>query len=286
MVKRACTLLPAIALATAGCWTPLADMAMRDSIPDPRAWASEASRAEFEREVGQPVSSRPTDDGGRIDTYEFTYRPPSDPPGPLKPFSSWSHFHASMTVLTLGAWNIIGLPIELARGETRRLVVTYGPDDRVVASQYQPPESLPVKMPAFAKTSGKGRAIPVAADQVELVDLSVHREAPPALLTGRLRNRSTLLLIDVSIKVSFYDGQGKVGEATVGGFADRLRGKTTGEKGISDMGLLPGEGREFAVRFENQVPAHYTRIEHHVFDAWGTPPAEPEAVTGPEPAQP
>jgi len=78
MVKRACTLLPAIALATAGCWTPLADMAMRDSIPDPRAWASEASRAEFEREVGQPVSSRPTDDGGRIDTYEFTHRPWSD----------------------------------------------------------------------------------------------------------------------------------------------------------------------------------------------------------------
>ncbi len=152
----------------------------------------------------------------------------------------------------------------------------YGPDDRVLTFDPPPPP----------KTSGKGRAIPVSADQVELVDLSMHPEALPALLTGRLRNRSALLLTDVSIKVSFYDGQRKVGEATLGGFADRLQGKTSGEKGISDMRILPGEAREFAVRFEKRGPAHYTRIEHHVFDAWGTPPPEPEALTGPDPAQP
>jgi len=120
------------------------------------------------------------------------------------------------------------------------------------------------------KVSRKGRAIPVSADPVELIDLSVHPEDSPALLTGRLRNRSALLLTDVSLKVSFYDSQGKVGEAKVGEFADRLQGKTSGEKGITDMRVLPGEAREFAVRLEAQVPARYTRVEFQVVDPWGT----------------
>jgi len=134
--------------------------------------------------------------------------------------------------------------------------------------------------------SGKGRAIPVSADEAELVELTMDAETLPALLRGRLRNRSTLVLTDVSIKVSFYDGQGKVGEGTVGGVADRLQGKTTVEKGITDMRILPGEARDFVVPLEVHVPAHYTRIEHQVLDAWGTPPAEPEAITGPAPPQP
>ncbi len=124
MLKRACTLLLAVAIVTSGCIA--AEMAFKGSYRDPRHWFPGNTRADVEQELGRPVSSRPTGEGGRIDTYEFKERPPS---------SGWANFHGFMSLFYFGAWNIIGIPIELSRGETRRLVVTYGPDDRVLASE-------------------------------------------------------------------------------------------------------------------------------------------------------
>ncbi len=114
----------------------------------------------------------------------------------------------------------------------------------------------------------------------------MHAEASPPCLTGWLRNRSALLLTDLSNEVSFYDDKGKVGKATIGGFADRLQGKTSGEKGVSDMRVLPGEGRELAVQMEVRVPTHYTRVEYRVFDAWGAPPDSPAGMSRQGPAWP
>lgn len=129
-----------------------------------------------------------------------------------------------------------------------------------------------------AQTSRAARAIPVSVDQVELDDARVHPEGPAPLLTGRLRNRSTLVLTDVSIKIAFYDGQAKVAEAWVGGTADRFRGKTSGVKGINDMRVLPGADREFAVLLEAAVPARYARVDFQVVDPWGMPLDEPAAT--------
>ena len=138
--------------------------------------------------------------------------------------------------------------------------------------------------PRQQETLETGRAIPVSAEQVELADVSLHSDAVPALLTGRLRNRSPLVLTDLRIKIPLYDGQEKVGEALVGQAADRFLGRTTGEEGISDIKVLPGEGREFAVRLGGPMPRGYTRTEFQVIEAWGTaqdaPTGSPEQVPG------
>jgi len=147
-----------IAIATSGCIA--AHMAVTGSSPDYRAWAPGGTRAQVEREVGPPIRSRPRPEGGRIDTYEFKERTRSgsvDKFGRLQwgPPHTWADVHAYLTVITGGAWNIIGIPIELARGETTRVTVTYGPDDRVVAFEYEPSEGATAEGSATTKPEPK-----------------------------------------------------------------------------------------------------------------------------------
>jgi hypothetical protein len=50
--------------------------------------------------------------------------------------------HGVMDVLTLGLWEVVGTPIEAFQGETRRLSVTYGADDRVLTMSASAPTPL------------------------------------------------------------------------------------------------------------------------------------------------
>jgi hypothetical protein len=87
------------------------------------------TRGEVEMHLGQPVQQATQPDGRVISTYE--YQVGNDPS------AGRAIGHAAMDVLTLGAWEIIGTPIEGVQGDTYRATITYGTDDKVenVATQ-------------------------------------------------------------------------------------------------------------------------------------------------------
>ena len=73
--------------------------------------------------LGQPLKTMTTEDGGRVD--EFKYQVGNDPSG------GRAIGHAVMDVLTWGAWEIIGTPIEGFQGKTCYITIYYDKDDKV-----------------------------------------------------------------------------------------------------------------------------------------------------------
>ena len=118
-----------VVLALSGCSVVMATTGK----PDPNLGVVHvgATRGEMELQVGYPVSSTPVPEGGTVDIYEFEVgKNPSHERGAL---------NGLLDLLTLGAWEVPGTLIELSVGEKRRIQVTYGPDDRVIAFRAAPP---------------------------------------------------------------------------------------------------------------------------------------------------
>ena len=82
-----------------------------------------STRGEVELQLGGPKSSATTQQGARVDIYEYVSGD--------EPSAGRAAFHAVMDLLTLLLWEIIGTPIEAFQGETRRLTIAYDSDDRV-----------------------------------------------------------------------------------------------------------------------------------------------------------
>ena len=82
-----------------------------------------SSRGEIEMHLGPPTTSTTTEDGLRIDVYEYEIG--------NSPSGGRAIGHAIMDVLTIGLWEIIGTPIEGFQGEKRALHVTYDSTDHV-----------------------------------------------------------------------------------------------------------------------------------------------------------
>lgn len=83
-----------------------------------------ASRGEIELTLGPPAKTATLPNGNRMDVYEYELG--NDP----SPGRAVSHF--VMDLLTLGAWEIVGTPIEAIQGDKKILNVIYNKDDEVI----------------------------------------------------------------------------------------------------------------------------------------------------------
>ena len=102
-----------------------------------------ASRGEIELQLGSPVSAIPEEGGCTRCLYEYTLG--------RSPSAGRAIAHGVMDVLTLGIWEVAGTPIEGLRGETRRVQVLYGPDNKARDIMAAAPEISPAP-PAPAPT--------------------------------------------------------------------------------------------------------------------------------------
>jgi hypothetical protein len=93
-----------------------------------------ATRGEVELQLGHPISSITTEDGRRLDTYEYEIG--------NEPSAGRAVAHGIMDVLTLGIWEVVGTPVEAVQGKKYQLAITYDSDNRVIGIN-QPLASLP-----------------------------------------------------------------------------------------------------------------------------------------------
>lgn len=84
-----------------------------------------ASRGEIELTLGSPHKTTSIEDGKRVDFYTYeTGNAPS---------AGRATGHAVMDLLTFGAWEIIGTPMEAIQGEEHNLSITYDRNDKAIA---------------------------------------------------------------------------------------------------------------------------------------------------------
>jgi hypothetical protein len=81
------------------------------------------ARGEVEMHLGPPIQTTTQADGSVTSTYAYEIG--------NEPSAGRAMGHAAMDVLTFGAWEIIGTPVEGIQGEKYHAVVTYGPDSTV-----------------------------------------------------------------------------------------------------------------------------------------------------------
>lgn len=79
-----------------------------------------SSRLEIERELGAPIRSYESDNGDLECVYEYEIGD--------EPSAGRAVGHATLDVLTLGIWEIVGTPTEASMGDKFELTVVYGPD--------------------------------------------------------------------------------------------------------------------------------------------------------------
>lgn len=91
--------------------------------PDLSVVKTEANRQDVELQLGPPAQTSTNDLGGVTAIYD--YEVGNDPS------AARAIGHGVADVLTLGAWEILGTPIEGVQGDKYRLTVIYGPDNRV-----------------------------------------------------------------------------------------------------------------------------------------------------------
>jgi hypothetical protein len=106
-----------------------------------------ATRGEVELQLGNPVSSVTTEDGKRVDIYEYEIG--------NEPSAGRAIAHGVMDILTWGLWEVVGTPVEGLKGNKYQISIAYDSDNRVIAIN-QPLASLP---PANKNTSDKSNLI-------------------------------------------------------------------------------------------------------------------------------
>jgi len=100
-------------------------MAMSGKVtPDLGVVKQNATRGEVELQLAAPVKVSTLDNGHVLNVYE--YEVGNDPS------AARALGHAAMDVLTMGAWEIIGTPIEGFQGDKRRVQIEYDENDRIV----------------------------------------------------------------------------------------------------------------------------------------------------------
>lgn len=82
------------------------------------------TRGEIETNLGAPVTSYTLGNGNRVDTYEYEIGNEQS--------TGRAVGHAAMDVLTFGAWEIVGTPIEGFTGEKYTATLTYDSGDKVI----------------------------------------------------------------------------------------------------------------------------------------------------------
>lgn len=110
-----------IAVLASGCSVAMALYGKR--TPNISAIRRDMYRDEVILQLGEPIETMTKDDGGRIDIFE--YQVGNDPS------AGRAIGHAVLDLLTWGAWEVVGTPVECVQGKTCTLTVEYAEDDKV-----------------------------------------------------------------------------------------------------------------------------------------------------------
>ncbi len=129
-------LLLALIGPTSGCSVGMALSGKKD--PDLSVVRTGASRGEIELQLGKPTQTVTLDNNRRADVY--AYEIGNEPSG------GRAVAHGVMDVLTLGIWEVVGTPVELAQGDKHQLTIIYDQYDKVEAVNI-PPRVPPKPMP-------------------------------------------------------------------------------------------------------------------------------------------
>lgn len=129
MGKSVMTVRPPVT-AVVGIWLLLAltgcsvGMAMTGT-PDPYLGAVHvgARRTDVDFNLGYPIEVVPGSDGTHHATYEYEIGNAPD--------TRRAEMHAALDIVTLGAWELFGTIIEASQGSTERILIVYGPNNRV-----------------------------------------------------------------------------------------------------------------------------------------------------------
>ncbi len=112
-----CALLVSAPLLS-GCSVGMAAAGTED--PNLAVCKAGSTRLDIERELGGPRDTTQLDDGSLECVYEYEVG--------NEPSAGRAVMHGGMDVLTLGLWEVIGTPLELAQGDKFEMTVIYGPD--------------------------------------------------------------------------------------------------------------------------------------------------------------
>jgi len=91
--------------------------------PDLSVIKKGASRSEVEFQLGAPVSVATVDPGKTQAKYQYDIG--------NEPSAGRAVAHGAMDVLTLGLWEVVGTPVELASGDKLELTITYNELDEI-----------------------------------------------------------------------------------------------------------------------------------------------------------
>jgi len=117
-----------------GCSTILITSGVLD-YPDQKRMFMANTRTELEAVAGSPIASRITPDGNNVDLYEYVDGEAGVIGSEGRPMSGERWGRAGVTVLTVGLFEIIMVPVAIfERSEaTREIYVIYSPDDNILA---------------------------------------------------------------------------------------------------------------------------------------------------------
>lgn len=134
MQKLSFLLVIVVGLGFQGCSVGMALSGIKN--PDLTVLRMGASRGEVELQLGPDLSDIPQPNGNHYCTYQYSLG--------NEPSAGRTMVHVSLDVVTLGLWEIIGTPIEVAFASTEvhTVTVVYGPDmmfKQVLTSYAQAP---------------------------------------------------------------------------------------------------------------------------------------------------
>lgn len=87
--------------------------------------SSGVDRYTVEAQLGCPQCITPCDDGTTLAEYQFEVG--------NEPSCGRAIAHGAMDFLTLGLWEVVGTPVELAAGDTRVITVRYDENNKVIS---------------------------------------------------------------------------------------------------------------------------------------------------------
>jgi hypothetical protein len=105
---------------TSGCSVGMAMSGKK--APDLTVVKTDANRQDIELQLGPPVQTSSNDLGGVTAIYDYEVG--------NEPSAGRAIGHGLADVLTLGAWELVGTPVEAVQGDKYRLTIVYDKDNK------------------------------------------------------------------------------------------------------------------------------------------------------------
>ena len=94
--------------------------------PDTSFIRKDIHRSDVEMQLGLPIKMHTAPNGQTTAVYEYEVG--------KEPSAGRAVAHGVMDVLTLGIWEVVGTPVEVLKGDTVQLTITYDREGRLISA--------------------------------------------------------------------------------------------------------------------------------------------------------